>query len=129
MEAIDSELVITHLENFVMPFIRYKIGDRGILSEETCKCGRGLPIIKSLEGRTSDMLVTPSGKKVHSLLFAYIMKDFKGVQQFKIIQEDKKGFLLSNPNIERATGEIPTSGGSLFGGKKDTEFLRRVCAT
>lgn len=94
VETVDSELVITHLENFVMPFIRYKIGDRGIASEEICKCGRGLPILKSLEGRTSDMLVAPSGKKVHSLSIAYIMKDFKGVKQFKIIQDDKNKLLI-----------------------------------
>lgn len=103
VELVDSEIVITHLENFVMPFIRYKIGDRGTVSEEICKCARGLPIIKSLEGRTSDMLVSPSGKKVHSLLLAYIMKDFKGVRQFKIIQEDKNKLFIKFSRENDAT--------------------------
>ncbi len=126
VEPVDSELVITHLENFVMPFIRYKIGDKGALSEETCKCGRGLPILKSLEGRTSDMIVTPSGKKVHSLSLAYIMKNFKGVRQFKIIQEDKNKLLIKlrkeNDTTQIDTQSISEKIKKMIGEELDISF-------
>lgn len=49
-------IVVTNLRNFGMPFIRYKIGDVGIPSEEKCSCGRGLPLLSSVEGRLSDFL-------------------------------------------------------------------------
>ena len=49
------------------------------------------------------MLVTPSGKKVHSLSLAYIMKDFKGIRQFKIIQEDKNKLLVKLKKENDAT--------------------------
>lgn len=47
---------ITSLRNFGMPLIRYKLGDVGTPSEDLCECGRGLPLISSIEGRTSDFM-------------------------------------------------------------------------
>jgi phenylacetate-CoA ligase len=94
VESINSELIITHLENYVMPFIRYRIGDIGILSEELCPCGRGLPLLKSLEGRTNDILLTPSDKSVHSLSMVYIMRDIKNIKQFKVVQEERDRLVI-----------------------------------
>lgn len=53
-----GELVLTGLSNYAMPLIRYRIGDMGIMSDKTCTCGRTLPIIQSVIGRTYDMLYT-----------------------------------------------------------------------
>jgi len=49
-------MLITNLRNFGMPFIRYKIGDIGVPCSEACSCGRGLPLISSIEGRISDFM-------------------------------------------------------------------------
>ena len=49
-------MLLTDLRNFGMPLIRYRIGDVGVPSEETCSCGRGLPMMSSIEGRVSDFM-------------------------------------------------------------------------
>ena len=49
-------ILLTSLRNFGMPLIRYKIGDVGRPSDEVCNCGRGLPLMSSIEGRMSDFM-------------------------------------------------------------------------
>ncbi|WP_418639602.1 phenylacetate--CoA ligase family protein [Winogradskyella sp.] len=67
----EGRIVITSLYNKAHPFIRYDIGDIGILSEKsTIK----KPILKKLIGRTNDIIVLPSGKKAAGLTFYYITK-------------------------------------------------------
>jgi phenylacetate-CoA ligase len=56
-----GRVVITDLHNYVMPFIRYDIGDTAIAGEP-CSCGRGLPTLHGLEGRSSEHIRTPLGK-------------------------------------------------------------------
>ncbi len=68
-----GRIVLTDLHNYAMPFIRYEVGDRGALADAPCPCGRGLPLLARLEGRTTDILsfvggVTLSGPAV-TLMF------------------------------------------------------------
>jgi phenylacetate-CoA ligase len=51
-------MLVTDLRNFGMPFIRYKIGDVGKPSKDLCPCGRGLPLMSSIEGRVSDFMAS-----------------------------------------------------------------------
>lgn len=94
LEEVDSEIVVTNLEHYSMPFIRYRIGDRGKVLNEPCSCKRGLPILQSLKGRVNDVLITPSGKYIHGLSVAYTIKDFSGIRQFKVIQEANDKLLI-----------------------------------
>jgi phenylacetate-CoA ligase len=82
-----GEILVTDLYNYVMPFIRYKIGDCAITTPEVCSCGRGLPLIESIEGRISDFVVTPQGKIICEGYFAQIFHGEEGIDQFQIIQE------------------------------------------
>ena len=62
-----GEILVTNLRNFGMPLIRYKIGDVGVQSDEICSCGRGLPLLSSLEGRMIEFLTIfdrKSNKKI-----------------------------------------------------------------
>ncbi len=56
-----GELVISGLQNTAMPLLRYRIGDRGSLGRP-CSCGRSHQVIKSLQGRSDDWIVLPSGR-------------------------------------------------------------------
>jgi phenylacetate-CoA ligase len=64
-----GRLVCTGLVNADMPLIRYVIGDRGSLPVESprCACGRNLPVLGPIEGRSNDMLIAPDGRRVYWL--------------------------------------------------------------
>lgn len=82
-----GEIVVTHLATRDYPFIRYRTGDVGVLDDALCPCGRGLPLLKQIEGRTTDFVVTADGTVMHGLSLIYILRDLPGIQSFKIIQE------------------------------------------
>ena len=84
----DGEIIVTHLDNYAMPFIRYRTGDIGQPSDETCPCGRGLEVMKVLKGRSTDFVIAPDGRWVHGLALIYVIRDIPGVQQYQIVQED-----------------------------------------
>jgi phenylacetate-CoA ligase len=88
-----GEIVVTDLNNRLMPLIRYRLGDRGILGDHACPCGRNLPILKEIQGRTSEVryVKTPDGRLIHSVAFAYLFEDMADlgirIAQFRAIQE------------------------------------------
>lgn len=83
----EGRIVITSLFNKANPFIRYDIGDIGILDK---KSTLAKPILKKLIGRTNDMVILPSGKKSPGLTFYYVTKsiieDNGNVKEFVITQ-------------------------------------------
>jgi phenylacetate-CoA ligase len=85
--GVEGELVLTHLDNFAMPLIRYRIGDRGALSDETCPCGRSLPVLQVMGGRTHDVIRTTDGSPIHPLFLIYVIRPLAGVKQFRIVQK------------------------------------------
>jgi phenylacetate-coenzyme A ligase PaaK-like adenylate-forming protein len=82
-----SELVSTGLLNPNMPLIRYRVGDRVRLGNEqqVCECGRGLPVLESIEGRSDDILYTSDGRRIGRL--DPIFKAELPVKEAQIVQE------------------------------------------
>jgi len=81
-----GEIVITRLDNFAMPFIRYRSGDLGTMSRSACECGRSLPLLEKIEGRVQDTIVTDDGRIVSGPFFAHVMKDCPDVKEFQVHQ-------------------------------------------
>ncbi len=88
-----GEIVITSLYHYDMPLIRYKLGDIAIPSDRKCGCGRGFPLLTSIEGRSDDFFILPSGKTV-SPRGTRLIKYIPGIAEFRIIQEEKDGFVV-----------------------------------
>jgi phenylacetate-CoA ligase len=88
-----GEIIATSLWNKAMPFIRYKIGDVGVLSDEKCACGRTLPVMDTLEGRTGDLLVKASGDIVLPSTVITLFYPYDQIDAFQIVQK-KKGEIL-----------------------------------
>lgn len=82
-----GEIVVTHLATQHYPFIRYKTGDVGVLSDKACNCGRGLPVLAEVEGRTTDFIVAQDGTLMHGLALIYVLRDMPQISAFKIVQE------------------------------------------
>ena len=89
-----GEILITQLNNYAMPFIRYRIGDIGRLSDEVCPCGNQLPVLAELLGRSTATFRTKTGTLIHGGYFTQQFYDLKGVVQFQIIQETLKHCVL-----------------------------------
>jgi phenylacetate-CoA ligase len=82
-----GEIVITHLATHDFPFIRYGTGDIGAIEHRQCSCGRGLPLLGQLDGRSTDFIVAQDGTTMHGLALIYILREQAGISAFKIIQE------------------------------------------
>ena len=83
----EGEVVITHLATGDFPFIRYRTGDVAVLDERPCSCGRGLPLLKEIQGRATDFVLASDGTIMHGLALIYIIRDILGVENFRIVQE------------------------------------------
>ncbi|MHB8493948.1 MAG: phenylacetate--CoA ligase family protein [Casimicrobiaceae bacterium] len=82
-----GEIVVTHLATGDFPFIRYRTGDVGILDQRACPCGRGLPLLAEVQGRTTDFVVASDGTIMHGLALIYVIRDLPSIEAFRIVQE------------------------------------------
>ena len=85
-----GEIVVTHLASRAFPFIRYRTGDFGVLAEEPCRCGRGLPVLEQILGRSTDFVVASDGTVLHGLALIYVVRDLPGIASFRIVQETRE---------------------------------------
>ena len=101
-----GDILITQLNNYAMPFIRYRIGDIGRLSGEICPCGNQLPVLAELLGRSTATFRTKTGALIHGGYFTQQFYDVVGVNQFQLIQETLKHCVLKlviNPQWSEGT--------------------------
>ena len=91
-----GRVVITLPHNFAMPLIRYELGDYAEVGE-ACPCGRGLPVIKRILGRTQNMLVLPSGERRWPLLSSSNIKALLAIGpigRYQIVQTSTSSILV-----------------------------------
>ncbi len=108
-----GEIVVTHFATGDFPFIRYRTGDLGVLGPADCPCGRGLPVIEELQGRTTDFVVARDGTMMHGLALIYTVRDLKGIERFKIVQESLDWTRVSvepGPDYDPSVAEAIVSG-------------------
>ena len=90
-----GRVLVTDLLNRSMPLIRYEIGDFASLDTEMrCPCGRSLPLIGNIQGRTSDFLRLPSGRMIAGPSLALLAADMRDVRQVQFIQPDPEHVTL-----------------------------------
>ncbi|MCI0568760.1 MAG: hypothetical protein L0Z52_11355 [Acidobacteria bacterium] len=82
-----GDLLITDLCNFITPLLRYEVGDQVRVTGQDCPCGRGLPVIDEILGRSHDIIVTAEGGYIHGELFTHAFWDCAWVKKFQIVQE------------------------------------------
>jgi len=103
----EGEIVVTDLVNYGMPLIRYQIGDVGVMSGEACPCGRGLPMIKRVNGRVADNIMTPDGRIVSGISITDHIVEVEGIRQVQIVQEslDELVFRIAKDSRFSASSE------------------------
>ena len=87
-----GRIVVTCLENYGMPLIRYDTEDLGVGREGSCSCGRKLPLMDSIIGRRIDLIRLPNGNVIYGGLFAIALQDLEwttkyGLTQFQLVQK------------------------------------------
>ncbi len=86
-----GKLVLTNLNDFHFPLIRYENGDEGRLLDKSCSCGMALPLMDKVKGRLSDNILLPDGTVLAGEYLTTIFDDFTSdVKQFQIIQKKDK---------------------------------------
>jgi phenylacetate-CoA ligase len=85
-----GELVITELHSQAMPLVRYRIMDYVELGDGRCECGRGLPTIQQVIGRSYEYLLSSSGRRFHGEKVLYLLEDLHrrrmGIDQMQVTQ-------------------------------------------
>jgi phenylacetate-CoA ligase len=118
-----GEIVITHLMNYSMPLIRYRIGDIGEWAENACSCGRLLPALKTVSGRVSDIFVTKEGVRIHGEYFTHMFYFKSWVKKFQVVQEEPDFIRVLIVPLDEAK-RTPSSKAEEFG--EITEKIRLV---
>lgn len=92
--AGEGDLIVTHFHNRATPFIRYRNGDRVSIAHEKCQCGRTLPVLKEVMGRTFEVIDFPNGNRVSGTFWTLISKSVPGIDEIEIIQKKDKSILF-----------------------------------
>ena len=87
-----GEIVVTDLYSEESPFLRYATGDIGVASAQQCSCGRALPLLERIEGRSNDLVVAPDGRLINALALVYPLRGIEGIEQYRICQKEVDWF-------------------------------------
>ena len=87
-----GRVLVTTLENHLMPLIRYEIGDYAIAAQGACRCGRNLPRLERIVGRVINLFLDRDGKRFVPWDLFRPMKDREWVTQYQVVQRDIGNF-------------------------------------
>jgi phenylacetate-CoA ligase len=108
----NGNILVTDLENYFFPLIKYANGDTGRKLDQKCSCGVALPLLDKVKGRVTDMIKLPDGTSISGDFMTTIFDDFPdAVKQFQLYQQKDKSIILkivqrsdnpgSNTDIEK----------------------------
>jgi phenylacetate-CoA ligase len=90
----EGRIVVTDFHNAATPFIRYEIGDAGVMApDEPCRCGRPFPLLSRVDGRLQDMIHTPQGP-ITGLYVTYTMRQFEWIDGYQVEQHARNRVLI-----------------------------------
>lgn len=105
-EGERGEITITGLYNYAYPLIRYRLGDFGKLSRHKCSCKRGLPLLESVAGRSSDFIITSDNRIIPTVITYHTLDKIRGVSQFKLEQDKDKKLTLYIVKKDNPTNDV-----------------------
>lgn len=104
-----GEVVITDLNNYCMPFIRYRIGDlaEAVDNRVACACGRGLPRIGKIEGRVQSIIQGMDGRYLPGTFFAHYLKEFDyAFKLYQVLQEEPESMIFKVVKGSRYSDDV-----------------------
>jgi phenylacetate-CoA ligase len=88
-----GRVVVTPLHNFATPLLRYAVGDYAEVGE-ACRCGRGLPVITRILGRSRNMMTLPSGERIWPLMGIEELAALAPIRQLQLVQRSLRALEL-----------------------------------
>jgi phenylacetate-CoA ligase len=89
-----GEVLVTCLNAYAMPFIRYRLGDITAFMDRTCDCGSNFPLIEPPHGRRDTLIQLPSGGRRSFVGIFQILRRFSWISQFRAVQKSPDLFWL-----------------------------------
>lgn len=87
--GVVGEILVTDLDNFGMPLIRYRIGDSGCwLDRADVSTHLPYPVLQAVEGRSMDVVIAPSGKRVGGTFWTILFRKRPGIDLFQVVQDE-----------------------------------------
>jgi phenylacetate-CoA ligase len=83
--GVEGDIVVTSLVNVAMPMVRFQIGDRGVLSGESCSCGVALPRLGLVTGRVAEVLEV-AGHRLSPYVFTSALEKVGGLLRYQVLQ-------------------------------------------
>lgn len=134
--AEQGKIIITDLMNFGTPFIRYQIEDISSFAEGSCSCGRALPLLAPVTGRTSDFLVTADGRVVAgTALTILLLAELPGIARGQLLQYERGKVIFrmvpeGDPSVETTREILAACRGALGTDTKvEVEIVEEIPVT
>ena len=108
-DAGPSDVIVTDLHNYGMPLLRYANGDLATAGAGSCTCGRGLPLLASVDGRKLDALRTPDGRFVPGEYIVYAFLYATGIKRYQVVQKRLDAFeirIVRDRDFEPSTVDL-----------------------
>lgn len=107
-EGSPGELVVTGLYGAAMPFVRYRIGDRGTVDSRPCGCGRPLRRMTSLEGRGASAVLTTGGQRITGARLCAHLREIPTLRRYQVAQTSLTDLvvrIIPDPGTDQATAQ------------------------
>ncbi len=101
-----GDLLVTNLDAYGMPLLRYRVGDRASLGPALAEGSTRWPTLGTLAGRSNDFLVGRGNKLVHSLAPIYVLREIPGIRQFKVVQYPDRSLEIQLVTTHRLGGAV-----------------------
>ncbi len=114
-----GEVVATSLFRRATPMIRYYLGDKATPIDDECPCGRGLPLLRNIEGRMVDSIKRPDGGYISPYTVMHTLQEVENLEQFRVIQRGDFSIevqVKASREIEKVVEEVDRRCGILFHG-------------
>ncbi|MGB0581698.1 MAG: phenylacetate--CoA ligase family protein [Limisphaerales bacterium] len=103
-----GRILVSDLHNDTNPFVRYEVGDLGIMADESEPCPEGFPFrrLVSVVGRNQEYIYTPDGAKITAIYFAHNLKELHWINAYQLVQKAKNHLLVRLVSGETVSDEM-----------------------
>ena len=96
-----GDVIVSNLVSRATVLLNYRQGDIAALLSASCPCGRSLPLLSSLQGRSDDWIELPSGQLAHPRGVIAILVEEADIWQYQVVQHASRHFSVSIVAAER----------------------------